>query len=225
MMTLLDSVVAAIFRRADPVATPERDLLDSIRPAVIPDPDVLRAKLAALHAEIAETERRWEQLDARSGDPRAFLQRQPVAERLQTLRMQAAPMSAQIDVAERRRAAFLQLVRLFEAVAAEVSARTLHLAEHPPQDARERIEQLRALDRDTRVHVRLAARLARISAAPQFREPPDALTVLRDDLEARIRELDRLRTAGLRPLVEWPAAMLSLLAIVEDTEARRKEPA
>ncbi len=203
----------------------ERDLLDTVRPDVIPDPEVLRERLAALHAQIAAAEREWDALDARAGDPRAFLARQPVAERLQQLREQAAPLPVQIEATDRRRTAFLALVRMFDAVAAEVSARTCVLLEHPPQNVRERDAQLRALEQATRIHGRLAGRLAAISTSPLFRDPADALKVLRDDLEAHIRELDRLRVPGMKPALTWPPQMVELLDVAEDRTTSRKETA
>jgi hypothetical protein len=193
----------------------ERDLLATVRTEVVPDPDKLREQLAALNRQITEAEREWDVLDARTSDPRAFLARQPVAERLQRLREQAAALPAAIESADRRRAAFLALVRLFDALSAEVSARTQALLEHPSQDARERDEQLRALDDATRLHSRLAGRLAAVSTSRQFKDPPDALRVLRVDLELRSRELDRLRVPGMRRPLEWPAAMTELLEAVE----------
>jgi hypothetical protein len=177
-------------------------------------------KATVSNQQIATTEREWDALDARSSDPRAFLARQPVAERLQQLREQAAPLPALIESAERRRTAFLALVRLFAAVAAEVSARTGVLLEHPPQDARERDAQLRALDQATRIHGRLAGRLAAISTSPLFRDPADALGTVRADLEARLHELDRMRVPGMRRPLEWPAAMTELLDAVENRERK-----
>lgn len=196
----------------------EQDLLDSIRTSAIPDPQELRERLATLHAQIGATEREWDALDARAGDPRAFLARQPVAERLQQLREQAAPLPAAIESAERRRAAFLSLARLFDSVAATVAAQTQALLFSAPQDDAERARQLRALDQGTRLHVRLANRLAAISNSPTFREPPDALAALRDTYAAQIRQCDLLRTPGHKPRFEWPGAMTELLDVMEDRE-------
>jgi hypothetical protein len=199
----------------------ERDLLDTIREAAIANPDVLRERLAALNGQIDAAERDWERLDRR-GDSASFLQLRPIAERLQALRAEAAPLPAAIESAERRRVAFLSLARLFDAVAADVSARVAVLLEHPPQDTRERDAQLRALDQATRVHVRLAGRLTAISASPQFRDPPDALKVLRDDLERRIHEIDRKRTPGMRAPFVIPAQMSELLDVMEGRMSRKE---
>jgi hypothetical protein len=195
----------------------ERDLLETVRDSAIPNPDVLRERLVGLTQHINAAEREWERLDRR-GDAAAFLALTPIAERLQTLRTEAAPLPAAIDSAERRRAAFLALVRMFNAVAAEVSARTCALLEHPSQDVRERDAQLRALDQATRIHGRLAARLAAVSTSPIFRDPVDALGTLRADLETRTRELDRLRVPGMRRVLEWPAAITELIEAVDDRE-------
>lgn len=111
---------------------------------------------------------------------------------------------------------------MFDAVAAEVSARTCVLLEHPPQDARERDAQLRALDDATRLHSRLAGQLSAISTSRQFKAPPDALRALRVDLEYCSRELDRLRVPGMRRPLTWPPQMLELLDAVEDRTARKE---
>ena len=102
-------MLAKLFGGKTTVTVLESDLLDSIRVSTIPDPQMLRERLATLHAQIDAAEREWEALDARASDPRAFLARQPVAETLQQLREKAAPLPAAIESAERRRAAFLSL--------------------------------------------------------------------------------------------------------------------
>jgi hypothetical protein len=197
----------------------ERDLLDTVRDSAIPSPEVLRERLAGLTQQIDAAEREWERLDRR-GDAAAFLALTPIAERLQTLRVEAAALPAAIESAERRRSAFLALARMFDAVAAEVSARTCALLEHPPQDVRERDVQLRALDQATRIHGRLAGRLAAISTSPLFRDPADALGTLRADMEARLHELDRLRVPGMRRPLGWPEAMTALLDTIEGRERK-----
>ena len=80
--------------------------------------------------------------------------------------------------------------------------------------------ELRALDQATRIHGRLAGRLAAISTSPLFRDPADALGTVRADLEARLHELDRMRVPGMRRPLEWPAAMTELLEAVEGRERK-----
>ncbi len=207
---------------APTVTATERGLLDTVRDAAIPNPEVLRERLAGLTQQIAAAEREWDALDARAGDPRAFLARQPVAERLQQLREQAAPLPAQIESAECRREAFLKLARLFESVAATVAAQTQALLFQAPQETAERTRQLRALEQSTRLHVRLANRLAAVNSSPTFREPDDALAVLRDTYAAQIRQCDLLRTPGNKPRLDWPEAMSELLDTVENREPRKE---
>jgi hypothetical protein len=213
-------MLAKLFSSKTTVTALEHDLLDSIRTSAIPDPQVLRERLATLHAQIDATECEWDALDQRAGDPRAFLARQPVAEQLQALREKAAPLPAAIESAERRRAAFLSLARLFDSVAATVAAQTMALLFQAPPDAAERARQLRALDQSTRLHVRLANRLAAISSSPTFREPDDALAALRNTYAVQIHECDRLRTPGHKPRFEWPSAMTELLEVVESGERK-----
>lgn len=211
-------MLARLFGRTT-ITPQERELLTSLR--TIPNPDALRAQLATLQQQIESAETEWDQLDRR-GDAAGYLKLQPLAERIARLQAQAAPLPAAIASAERRREAFLALVRQLAAVAADVGARVNSLLEHPPQDARQRDAQLRALDQATRIHGRLAGRLAAMSASRQFRDPPDALRVLRDDLEARMRELDRLRVPGMKPALTWPPQTLELLDVVEDRTSRKE---
>lgn len=204
---------------APTVTATECDLLDTVRDSAIPNPEVLRERQAALTQQIDKLEADWERLDRR-GDAAAFLALTPIAEQLQTLRVEAAPLPAAIESAERRRTAFLSLVRLFESVTATVAAQTQALLFQPPQDTAERARQLRALEQSTRLHVRLANRLATVSRSPTFREPDDALAVLRDTYAAQIRQCDLLRTPGSKPRLELPAAMAELLDVVEGRERK-----
>lgn len=199
----------------------DRELLDTARESALPSPAALRERLSAINQQIETAEAEWERLDRR-GDAAAFLALTPVAERLQQLRAEATPIPAAIASAERRRAAFVTLSRLFEAMAADVSARTRALLEQPTQDARERDRQVRALDQATRIHGRLAGHLAAMSTSRLFRDPPDALRVLRNDLDARIRELDRLRVPGMKPALVWPSQMQDLLDVTEDRTPRKE---
>lgn len=203
------------------IAPTERELLDTIRDTVIPDPASLRERLAVLTRQIDDEEREWERLDRR-GDSSAFLALQPVAERLKATRALAAPLPMLIESAGRRRVAFLALARLFDAVAADVSARVKALVETPPQDARARVDELRALDQATRVHSRLASRLAAVSTSHRFKDPPDAVRLVREDLELRIRELERLRGTGMRAPLAMPAQMTELWAAVEGRDETRQ---
>jgi hypothetical protein len=114
------------------------------------------------------------------------------------------------------------LVRLFESVAATVAAQMQALLFEPPQDTGERAKLLTALDQSTRTHVRLAPRLAAISTSGQFRDPPDALKMLRQDLERRIQELDRKRTPGMRAPFVMPAQMSELLDAMEGGMSRKE---
>jgi hypothetical protein len=203
-----------------PAMTPtERDLLDTVRDSAIPNPAALRERLAGLTRQIDAAEQEWERLDRR-GDAAAFLALTPVVERLEALRVEAARLPGAIEAAELRREAFLSLSRLFESVAATVAAHTDVLLFRPPQDATERRRQLRALDESSRLHVRLAHRLAAISSSPTFREPADALAVLRNTYAEQIRQCDLLRTPGHKPRFEWPGTMTEMLDVMEDRDRK-----
>lgn len=212
-----------LFGRA-PIGAPSADmpdLLSTLRPNSIPDPMVLRIDLNDLTRQIAEGDAEWERLDRR-GDASAFLQLQPLAQRLRELRAQAATLPAKIVDAERRRDAFVQLATRFGEVRDDEHARLFALLEHPPHDKRDRDQQLRALDQATKLHFRLALRLHAVSTDRRFREPSDALRVLRDDLEVRIRELDRLRLPGMKQPVSWPPEILELLETLESGSLRKE---
>jgi hypothetical protein len=215
----MPEVIAKLFRRAGPLIAPERDLLESIRPQVIPDPDVLRAQMATVAQALAAAEREWVLLEQRP-DAAAFLQRQPAAERVQALRAQLAQVSAQIEPATTKRAAVLDLARAHDALAATVAARTQRLIDQPPPDATMRAEELARLYRESRLHQRLAAKLAHVSADRRFKPPVDALGVLKDTHLTRIAEIDRVRSPGQRQPVEWPDTLRALLAVLDDTEGR-----
>lgn len=217
----------SLFGRTPLVKAPNpttADLLSTLRTNQVPDPAVVRADLDNINRQIEAADAEWERLDRR-GDAAAFLQMTPVAERLQELRAQAATLPDQIADAERRRDAFIQLAALFENVRDDVRARLCALLEHPPQDERARDQQLRALDQATKIHVRLAARLHAVSTDRRFREPADALTILRRDLDARIRELDRLRLPGFKQPVSWPPRIVELLEMLEDSLPKKETTA
>lgn len=186
----------------------------SVREELIADPAKLRATLVDIDEQIATADAEWERLDNR-GDASAFLKMTPMALRLEELRTRAAAIPPRIVEAERRRAAFLELARLFEQAGSDVRTQLRSLLEHPPQEPQSRVARLRALDHATKIHVRLAARLRVISTDPSFREPADALKILRDDLHARIREVDRLRVPGMKEPLVWPPQMIELLETLE----------
>jgi chromosome segregation ATPase len=215
-----------LFRRWAAVRPPTldtTDLLSTLR-ANVPDPAALRAALDDLTRQIEAADAEWERLDRR-GDAAAYLQLQPLAQRLQELRAQASLLPDQIAEAERRRDTFVQLAVLFEDVRDDAHARLCALLEHPPQDERERNQQLRALDQATKLHVRFALRLHAVSTDRRFREPPDAIAALRDDVQARVRELDRLRLPGMKQPVAWSSEVVSLLDILESRTHRKEIPA
>lgn len=216
---MLKALMSRAARNTESAA--DRELLASVRADVMPDPVALRRELADLERQIHAAEQEWRDLERRTDDC-AFLARRPVAERLAALRERARPLPITIATAERRRAAFLKLAHLFDSLGAEVTARLHSLMEHPPCVRHAREEQVRALDQVTRIHVRLAGRLGAISTHKTFqREPPDALHLLRDDLEARIHELDHLRVPGHKPALTWPPHLRALLDDAEDRTARK----
>jgi hypothetical protein len=197
----------------------ETDLLKSLRREVIPDPLRLAAEHDRLTREIEAGDADWERYDRR-GDASAFLQLQPLAERLQALRARAKTLPAQKADAERRQAAFLDLARRFEAVGRDVQAQLDAMLDHPPADAQERVMALKRLDEAGRLWIRLAWHLQAVSTDRRFREPPDVLKVLREELETRVREIERLRVPGGKPKFVAPPEIAALLMTLD---AGRKE--
>ncbi len=212
-------MLARLFGTKATLTALEHDLLDSIRESAIPNPNVLRERLATLNRQIDAAEAEWENLDRR-GDAGSFLHLQPIAERLHALRAEAASLPAALAAAQQRRDAFLALNRLFDATAADVSARMAILLERPPADAREHDVQLEVLDQATRLLGHLATRLNIVSNAPQFRRVDDALKLLREEYERRIHACDLLRAPGMRRKLVLPETMSALLDVMENRERK-----
>ena len=184
-------------------APDETELLATLRP----DPVALRAELRAVEAQLTADDREWERLDAQPANPRALLQQMAIAERRPRLQAQRDGLQPRIAAAEAVRAAFLELARLLDDIDDTIAAQAAVMYERwLVLGPGERREQLRALDGQHRIRARIAAALASVSTARQFRRSPDdPLTTLRRDLLDGVTELDKIRAPGSdRPPIVWP---------------------
>lgn len=190
-------------RKTTAPAPDEAELLGTVQP----DPGALRAELDAVEAQLAADDREWERLDAQPANPRALLQQVAIAERRPGLQKQISALQPRIASAQARRSAFLELVGLLADIDEAIAAQAATVYERwLVLEPSERRQQLRALDGQHRVRARVAAALASVSTARQFRRTPDdPLATLRRDLLDRVTELDKLRApGGDRPPVVWP---------------------
>jgi hypothetical protein len=211
-----------LFNVTEQLEPNERALLASIHEDVIEDPAVLSSRRATLTQQLALAEREWAQL-VEAPDPASFLRRPAVAERIAALKAEIAPLPARIGTAEHRRAAVLSLARWCAALRAEVEAQTVAVLEHSPRDPDARAAQLKELDTATRLHTRVAARLAALSSAREFVRVPDAVKVVRDARQAQVLACDRLRVPGMRQPVIMPPQMLELLDTAEGKTPQAKK--
>ncbi len=192
--------------------TPEQtDLLRTLRRDIVGDPVALSNELAGHTRQIETGDVEFDRLDKR-GDSSAYLKLHPLAERLEVLRARAKTLPAQIAEAQRREDAFLQLAEHFDVVAEDVQAQFDMLLEHPPADEHARLAALGKLEDTTRLHSRIAWALQAVSVSRRFKEPADALRLLRDALEARLRELERVRVPGAKTRTVPPPEIAALMA-------------
>lgn len=204
------------FKRPQPAASAdEAALLAQLTPD-FDDPEDLRRQLAAFEETRAADDAQWERLD-RQHNPRAFLEQKAIAERRPHLQAQIDALPPRIRAAEKRRAAFLELTRVFaevdDAIATDAAALYTRLF---GSTIPERRAQFAALDGLLRLRGRLAAALAAASRAPRFhRRGPDPFHALRQDLLDRIAEIDRFRMpGGVKTAVPWPTRAQDLLAVL-----------
>lgn len=214
-----------MFRKQEPIdihspAEAER-LLKTIRRSVIEDPVALEEELAQYGRQIDAADAEFDRLSTRR-DSGAFLDLQPLAERLRDLRARARRLPARIASARNRETAFLALARRYGALTDDVQARLDALIDHPLPDDDARAAAIRELDEVVRLHYRVALQLQSVSEDPSFSEPPDAIRMLKGILEERILELDRLRTPGLKPRFVAPPDVASLIEAVQGRTSQRE---
>ncbi len=200
-------------RKTTAPAPDEAELLGTVQP----DPVALRAELQAVEAQLTADDREWERFDAQPANPRALLQQMAIAERRPGLQAQRDALQPRIASAEAVRAAFLELACLLADIDDAIAAQAATVYERwLVLEPSERRQQLRALDGQHRVRGRIAAALASVSTARQFRRAPDdPLATLRRDLLDRVTELDKLRApGGDRPPVVWPPRARQLIDVL-----------
>ena len=208
-------------KRAMSLTTETTDLLTTVRPNVIPDPAVLLVQVRGVQQRLSERQREWDRLD--SGNPRAVLRQPILAQQMLDDARQEEQLTAAIADASRRRHAFLQIAERVEHIGEDVRTLLRAMLDHPPVDDDERRSALRELDEAGRLWVRLVWAAQRVSTDDRFREPPDAVTLLRTELENRIREIERLRVPGSKPRFNFPADIAALLDTMEGRPASVKE--
>jgi len=202
--------------------TPEaRALLSTVRRDVIPDPDVLLVQVRVVQQRHSERQLEWDHFD--SGNPRAVLRQPLLAQQMLDDVRQEEQLVAAIADATRRREAFVELAERVLAIGEDVRTQLRAMLDHPPADDDERLSALRALDEDGRAWVRLVWALQRVSTHDQFREPPDALTFLRAELEQRVRDIDRLRVPGHKPRFAFPEDVQVLIDTMDGRPPAVKE--
>jgi hypothetical protein len=194
----------------DQLTRAELELLKTVRPDVIADPALLRIEVRRVQQRRAEAQLEWERLDLQ-GDPRACLRQPELAKQMLSLSQREDDLTSAITEATRRRKAFLKIAAHFEVVDRNVNQLLSDALEHPPTDDGKRERVYRLLDEASRLRIRVAWHLQAVSTARQFREPPDALKVLRNDYEERLRRLDRMRMPGTRSRFIPPPAVAALL--------------
>jgi hypothetical protein len=124
-------------------------------------------------------------------------------------------LRSRIAVADARRAAFVALVGILRGVDQQIvqEAQRLYADVLLITSTDERRTRLESIDRLVRSRARIAAPLAVVSSAREFRRAPDPLGALADDLRARADEIDRQRAPGMRRnLLALPDATQELIA-------------
>jgi hypothetical protein len=196
--------------------TPEQiDLKRSLRRDKIADPDVLFGTRRRVQERHADSSREWDRLD--HNNPQAVLRQPELARQMLADAKEEERITAAIAVATRQQAAFLELADYERDIRDQKLAVLDLLIDHPPADDVERRETLELLGDLDRLHLRLLLSLRAVSTSARFKEPVAALSQLKNTLEARIREIDRLpvRVPGLKPKFSMPPDIAALLDALE----------
>jgi hypothetical protein len=219
---MLTTIIDRIKRLQVDASPEEAALLAQLTPD-FDDPQDLRRQLAAFEETRAADDAQWERLD-RQHNPRAFLEQKAIAERRPHLQAQIDALPPKIRAAEKRRAAFLELTRLFAEVDEAITAEAATLYDRAFKSTiEERRAQFVVLDGLLRLRGHLVAALAAVSRAPRFRRrAPDPLGAYRQTLLDYAGEIDRFRTpGGAKTAVPWPAGAQELLAVLASKGASR----
>lgn len=193
--------------------------IEWLRSSKISNPHLLRAELFKTTTDEEAGEAQFRRA---LGDSAAFLGVASLAEEQKQRRARKAALPGLISDAERLQRAFLTLGALFVGPLAEsVRAKLDILLHDPPSEQAELNRALAELLEASRLRARTSAVLRTFSTHPDFREPDDALQILRDEWEFRIERLDRVRLPGSRPRFEAPPQIAALFEVL----AGRKEVA
>lgn len=186
-------------RLAGPSAAPSNDEAELLAQFTGENPDKLQRQLADLQGRREADEARWKALDPLH-DQLAARERRAIEDRGPELDAQIKVLRSRIEVAEARRAAFVALVAILRAMDQRIvqEAHRLYAEFLLIGSKDERRTRLESLDGLVRSRARMAAPLAAVSPAREFRRAPDPLSALADDLRARADEIDRQRAPGMR---------------------------
>jgi hypothetical protein len=201
------------FTRTSPPDVATNEAAELLATCSLPDPEKLRREFNAFEEQQQRQAARWDALDQQH-NPRASLEQTAITERLERLRLQIEALTPQIEVAEKRRAAFVALVETRRAINHQITQEFQRLYADflliASKD--ERRKRLELVDGLVRLRARIDAPLAVVSPSREFRRAPDQLGMLADDLRARADEIDRLRSPGMpRAPVAWPAGAHELI--------------
>jgi hypothetical protein len=180
----------------------------------IPNPDVLLVELRGVQARSAAAKAELKGLKPQD-DPHDALRHPDLAREMIALEQQEKDLAREVTAATERRSAFLLVYQRFKTAGEDFRNRLSALIDEPPADDAERVAALRQLDTVSRLLTRLAFALQRVSSDAQFREPPSALRLLKNEYEMRILEIDQLNVPGGKQRFETPPDLAALLDAME----------
>jgi hypothetical protein len=213
---MLTTLMNRLTRAAVAPSNDDTDLLAQFRGE---NPDTVRQQLTELEARRDADTARWEALDL-SRNQQAARERRTIEDREPDLGARIRVLRSRVEVAEAKRRAFLELTQLLDetdetigTLAGEMYERVL------VADESERRDRMAAIDAQVRLRSRIAAVL--VPLAPSVRRfrrgAPDPFGNLRQDLLARVQELDRYHAPGMpRTPIQWPAGAQELLAALNE---------
>jgi hypothetical protein len=190
---------------------------DLLKSCSLPDPDRLRRDLAAIDSQIAVDDEAWERLD-RVSNPHAFTEQQTIAARRGRLERERDALRRQLAAAEKARAALVALAEMVDSMdrqIADIAQRLYGGALVMSRD--ERLTSFQMLDGLARARARIAAAIAVVVPARQYRRSIDPVRTFTDELRAMADEIDRLHAPGMpRQTMPLPSGARELIAALNE---------